>query len=40
MRSGVGRLMGRKWMMGLIGILVIVVLGLSAAESIKYLLKK
>ncbi len=40
MRGGMGRTMGGTWLMGLIGILVIVVLVLSAAALIKYLLKK
>lgn len=40
MHGGVGPMMGGKWMMVLIGILVIVVLGLSAGTLIKYLLKK
>ena len=40
MRGGMGHMMGGMWFMGLIGILVIVVLALSAAALIKYLLKK
>ena len=40
MRGGMGHTMGGMWFMGLIGILVIVVLALSAAALIKYLLKK
>ncbi len=39
-RGGMGHMMGGMWLMGLIGILVIVVLGLSAAALIKYLLKQ
>lgn len=40
MRGGMGYTMGGMWLMGLIGILVIIVLGLSAAALIKYLLRK
>ena len=40
MHGGMGHMMGGMWLMGLIGILVIVVLGLSAAALIKYLIKK
>lgn len=40
MRGGMGHMMGGMWLMGLIGILVIVVLGLSVAALIKYLRKK
>ena len=40
MGGGMGHTMGGMWLMGLIGILVIVVLVLIAAALIKYLLKK
>ena len=40
MRGGMGRGMGGMWLMGLIGILVIVALALGAAALIKYLRKK
>lgn len=40
MRGGMGHRMGGMWLMGLISILVIVVLALSAVALIKYLRKK
>jgi len=40
MQDGMRHMMGGMWLMGLIGILVIVVLALSAAALIKYLFRK